>query len=71
MQLFLKETKLLYFVALCMGEDGFNTKYNKTYIDRQSILNVNVPEELEKLYDLKGKGIITEEEFIQRKRKLL
>jgi len=32
---------------------------------------VNVPEELEKLYDLKGKGIITEEEFIQRKRKLL
>lgn len=56
---------------LVVGEDGFNAKFNKQYVEKQYVANVNVPDELEKLYELKEKGIITSEEFEQRKKRIL
>jgi TM2 domain-containing membrane protein YozV len=55
-------------VYLTMDEDVFNEKYNKGKVASRG---VNIAEELEKLHELKEKGIITEEEFQLRKKRLI
>ena len=59
-----------FIVFLTMDEETFNSKYNSGKPVIQS-LGPNVAEELEKLHALKEKGILTDAEFEQRKKKLL
>lgn len=56
---------------LIMGKDGFNEQYNKHHSEKKYIPNSNVSDEIEKLYQLKEKGIITSEEFEQWKKRIL
>ncbi|AFD06237.1 SHOCT domain-containing protein [Solitalea canadensis] len=48
------------------GIHGFNTPSNTTNIQPEDNLS-----KIEKLFELKEKGVLTEEEFIQQKSKLL
>jgi predicted PilT family ATPase len=50
-----------------------DAKFNQLYNEGQTIGTsaLNTADELEKLHSLKEKGIITNEEFEQRKKKLL
>lgn len=59
-----------FLIFIFMDDKTFDMKYNSNVnlIDKST---VNVSDELEKLYNLKEKGIITNEEFEERKRKLL
>lgn len=59
-----------------MSDDEFNYKYNddKIYMPPPPIIinkTTKVADELKKLHDLKEAGIITEDEFILQKNKLL
>jgi TM2 domain-containing membrane protein YozV len=60
-----------FIIFLTMSDEAFNDKYNQGKDLVYNTGKVDVSEELEKLYNLKEKGIITQEEFDQRKRKLL
>lgn len=57
-----------FIVFLTMDEQNFNNKYNRGTI---ATSGVNTADELEKLFTLKEKGVITEAEFASRKAKLL
>lgn len=59
-----------FFILIFMDERTFDMKYNPdvNFIDKSM---VNISDELEKLYNLKERGVITNEEFEERKRKLL
>lgn len=59
-----------FFILIFMDDKTFDAKYNANIglIDKNTI---NVSDELEKLYNLKEKGIITNEEFEEKKKKLL
>jgi len=57
-----------FIVFLTMDEQSFNQKYNDGAGLGQ---NINTSEELERLYALKEKGGISDQEFQMRKRKLL
>lgn len=59
-----------FFILIFMDDKTFDAKYNPNacLIDKST---VNISDELEKLYNLKEKGIITNEEFEDRKKKLL
>lgn len=59
-----------FIIFLTMDEDKFNIKYNNAKMIHVTNNN-NTAEELEKLYGLMEKGIITAEEFQVRKSKLL
>lgn len=55
-----------FIILLAMNDDSFNQKYN--------LANVNITntaDELEKLYTLKEKGVITEAEYENRKKRLI
>ncbi len=56
-----------FILYLCMSDEEFDYKYNA--IEPHS--PVDVADEINKLYDLKERGAITEEEFQARKNKLL
>lgn len=65
---------IVFFV---MDQQAFDAKYNRVYA-APYVLNNGVPKpstdvaaEIEKLYNLKEKGIISGQEFEQSKRKLL
>tara|TARA_R100000935_G_scaffold58869_1_gene98819 strand:+ start:1142 stop:1462 length:321 start_codon:yes stop_codon:yes gene_type:complete len=57
-----------FIIFLTMDENAFNNKYNNGKI---ATAGVNTADELERLYGLKVKGVLTEEEFQLRKAKLL
>jgi TM2 domain-containing membrane protein YozV len=57
-----------FIVFLTMDENSFNKKYNNGLQNNSS---VNTADELQRLHDLKTKGIISELEFNTRKAKLL
>lgn len=62
---------LIDFIAfLVMSDNDFNAKYNSgnAFVSSGT---VNTAEELEKLYSLKERGILTDQEFQARKAKLL
>jgi TM2 domain-containing membrane protein YozV len=59
-----------FIIFLTMSEESFNEKYNKGKITGAPI-GINTATELEKLFELKEKGVLTQEEFEQRKLKLL
>jgi TM2 domain-containing membrane protein YozV len=56
-----------FIIFLTMDDNAFNAKYNNNFTKSP----VNVSDELEKLYKLKEKGIITMEEFEYKKKQLL
>lgn len=59
-----------FIIFITMDDETFNEKYNDE--EPLTIRNKgNVTEEIEKLYVLKEKNIITETEFNERKSKLL
>lgn len=69
-----------FIVFLTMSKEGFDMKYNRTYVPNQVINNYipnpphqqnNVSSEIERLHGLMEKGIITRAEFEEAKRKLL
>lgn len=75
-----------FFCFIFMSEETFNSKYNNTatiktvrYTERDMNLGRNtytsetssITEEIEKLHNLKERGFITEQEFIEAKAKLL
>lgn len=59
-----------FIIFLTMSDEAFNAKYNKGDTPSPPI-SMNTATELEKLFDLKEKGVLTDDEFEQRKRKLL
>src|SRR5215813_12995934 len=61
-----------FIIFLTMTEEAFNLKYNLgTPNPHAAKIRINTVDELEKLYSLKQKGIITEEEFIKKKSEFL
>ena len=64
-----------FIIFLTMDENAFNLKYNGGAVSNVAVSvgseSVNVAEEIEKLHNLKEKGIITEAEFTNKKAKLL
>lgn len=64
-----------FFQYLLWSEEKFDAKYNQgcsSYdYDFESTNRMNTADEIEKLYELKEKGAITEDEFQERKKKLL
>lgn len=61
-----------FIIFITMDEQVFNGKYNKgNVVVEPSKLTMNTADELEKLYMLKEKGVLTESEFLNRKSKLL
>lgn len=61
-----------FIVILCMSRDDFNAKYNASESFTSVVKNVGSDsDELQKLFDLKEKGIITEEEFEIKKKAIL
>lgn len=64
-----------FIIFLTMDENAFNLKYNAGNVSNVTVSvgseSVNVAEEIEKLHNLKEKGIITEDEFTNKKAKLL
>lgn len=69
-----------FIIFLTMSKENFDLKYNRAYFPNQ-VINNYVPTaptppkdtaaEIERLYGLKEKGIITQTEFEEAKRKLL
>ena len=69
-----------FIIFLTMNKESFDWKYNRVYF-QQPIVNNYVPtspapakdiaSEIERLHDLKEKGIITPSEFEEAKKKLL
>jgi TM2 domain-containing membrane protein YozV len=74
-----------FIILLTMSENDFNLKYNAVYQPSPATTNTivvnnqthdsrstgSIAEELSKLHDLKSKGILTDEEFENHKRKIL
>ena len=72
-----------FIVLLCMSDEEFDRRYNAYAIAPPTIVvnpttevtvksdNTTYVEEVKKLYDLKVKGMITDEEFEQKKKMLL
>ena len=62
-----------FVVFLAMSEASFNAKYNSsaTQVRVAPQVGQNVAEELGKLHQLKENGALTEQEFAERKAKLL
>ena len=72
-----------FVVLLCMSDEEFDRRYNAYAIAPPTIIvnpttevtvksdNTTYVEEVKKLYDLKVKGMITDEEFEQKKKMLL
>jgi TM2 domain-containing membrane protein YozV len=58
-----------FIIFLIMDEDKFNNKYNHGKVYSQA--GVNTADELERLHNLKEKGIISEQDYNTRKAKLL
>ena len=58
-------------IFLMMDDAEFNDRYNNGYSNSQGHNVLSVADELEKLYELKQKGIITDEEFEYKKGELL
>ncbi|MCD8266486.1 MAG: NINE protein [Prevotellaceae bacterium] len=56
-----------FILYLCMSDEEFDYKYNAIEPSSQT----DVADEINKLYDLKERGAITEEEYQERKNKLL
>jgi len=66
---------LYHFIKfLTMSDEAFNQEYNKGMAPLMGYAyapSANVGDELTKLHELKEKGVLTEQEFIARKAKLL
>ena len=64
-----------FIILICMNDEKFNLKYNSQLGDfktTQVIKNIGSDtEEIQKLYELKEKGIITAEEFEIKKKSIL
>ena len=73
-----------FIILICMSDEEFNWKYNRQIVVPPPTVIVNPTtevtvksdnttyiEEVKKLYDLKVKGMITDEEFEQKKKMLL
>ena len=72
-----------FIVLICMSDEEFDRRYNAYAITPPTIVvnpttevtvksdNTTYVEEVKKLYDLKVKGMITDEEFEQKKKMLL
>ncbi|WP_410087564.1 NINE protein [Barnesiella intestinihominis] len=72
-----------FIVLICMSDEEFDRRYNAYAIAPPTIVvnpttevtvksdNTTYVEEVKKLYDLKVKGMITDEEFEQKKKMLL
>ena len=72
-----------FIVLLCRSDEEFDRRYNAYAIAPPTIVvnpttevtvksdNTTYVEEVKKLYDLKVKGMITDEEFEQKKKMLL
>lgn len=72
-----------FIVLLCMSDEEFDRRYNAYAIVPPTIVvnpttevtiksdNATYVEEVKKLYDLKVKGMISDEEFEQKKKMLL
>ncbi|WP_205521194.1 SHOCT domain-containing protein [Psychroflexus aurantiacus] len=61
-----------FIVFLVMDKRTFDYKYNKEFsVQQHTYFTNSSSEEIEKLYNLKMKGIISEEEFNRKKRELL
>ncbi|RRO11539.1 NINE protein [Flavobacteriaceae bacterium 14752] len=60
-----------FIVFLSMDLKTFNYKYNKNHSFQVNNLQNNSSDEIEKLYNLKEKGIITQVEFDRKKKELL
>ncbi len=59
-----------FIMLATMSNNDFHMKYNAAYIDHSEDDNHKL-DQLNKLYDLKTKGAITEEEFQKKKEKLV
>ncbi|MCD8297306.1 MAG: NINE protein [Prevotella sp.] len=63
-----------FFQYLFWSDEKFDAKYNPGYYCYENYdqpNHSNTADEIEKLYQLKEKGVITEEEFQNHKKKLL
>lgn len=60
-----------FIVFLAMDKRSFDHKYNRENRIENNYYQNSSSEEIEKLYNLKMKGIITQEEFNRKKRELL
>lgn len=58
-----------FIQLLVMSDDDFNKKYNSDIVTANSVHSCT--EEIKKLYELKEKGIITQEEFELKKKTIL
>jgi TM2 domain-containing membrane protein YozV len=61
-------------IYLTMSDNAFDAKYNnqnQNFVNSPLNSGVSNADELEKLYNLKEKGILTEEEFQAKKSKLI
>lgn len=59
-----------FIMLATMNTNEFHQKYNASYIDHSEDDLKNL-EQLSKLHDLKVKGVISEEEFLDKKKKLI
>jgi len=60
------------FFFLIRDEDTFNKKYNAKYLaNHKNIAGTSDANELEKLFELKERGVISEKEYKQKKSKLI
>ncbi len=61
-----------FIVFLTMDKRNFDAKYNRDpYVQQHNYYKSSSSEEIEKLYNLKMKGIISQEEFNRKKSELL
>ncbi|MFO7745549.1 MAG: NINE protein [Psychroflexus sp.] len=61
-----------FIVFLTMDKRSFDQKYNRDNLfQNNNYFKTSASEEIEKLYNLKMKGVITQEEFNRKKRELL
>lgn len=60
-----------FFILIMMSESEFNKKYNPTYSMPDNNQQKFNADEISKLYELKEKGIISEEEFEAKKKAML
>jgi len=72
-QMIVEKPKLLKDTITKCQDEYTQVQMQNTYHseNKQANINTDISEELTKLHDLKEKGIITEEEFKQRKTKIL
>jgi len=55
-----------------MSQEDFDKKFNLERVNKEGVSGPSsVADEIEKLHGLKERGVITEQEFQQRKSKLL